>query len=288
VRTVETFSSTAAATGGSATIVIRPTRGPLPPRVSELWHYRELFGFLVWRDIKVRYAQTVLGATWTVFQPLAMMGVYTYAFTQLARVTTGGVPYVLYALSGLVLWTFVSRGIFQGATSLVNELALVTKTASPRILIPMAAVTSMLVDFVIALVLFLVFDAAYGRVPDWRFVFALPLLVLTFVLTFGLSLLLSALNVRYRDVGQALPFTIQLWFFLSPVAFPLLTPGHAWETYIQALNPLVGIILAFRWAVLGTPAPHGLFFVALVVTLLLLAAGIAYFSRADRTIADDV
>lgn len=280
---VEPFSARPA-----PTILIRPTKGPVPPRISELWAYRELFAFLVWRDIKVRYAQTVLGAIWTVFQPLAMMLVYTYAFTQLARINTGSVPYVLFALSGLLVWTFVSRAVFQGTTSLVSEIALVTKTPSPRILIPMAAVVSMFVDFLITLALFLVFDAAYGRFPDWRFVFVIPLLALTFVLTFGVSLLLSALNVRYRDVGQALPFVIQLWFFLSPIAFPLLTPPHAWETYLQALNPLVGIVLAFRWALLGTPAPHGLFLVALVVTLALFATGVAYFARADRTIADDV
>ncbi|HZS25146.1 MAG TPA: ABC transporter permease [Gaiellaceae bacterium] len=271
-----------------ATIVIRPTHGPIPPRIGELWAYRELFVFLVWRDIKVRYAQTVLGAIWTVFQPLAMMGVYTYAFTQLARINTAPIPYALYALSGLALWTFVSRGVFQGTNSLVSEIALVTKTPSPRILIPMAGVTSMLVDFVITLILFLVFDGIYGRVPSWQFVFVVPLLGLAFVLTFGISLLLSAANVRYRDIGQALPFTIQLWFFLSPVAFPLLTPGHSWETYIQALNPLVGLILAFRWSLLGTAPPHGLFVVALIMTAVIFFVGVSYFSRADRTIADDV
>jgi len=270
------------------TIVIQPTRGPVPPRLPELWQYRELFGFLVWRDLKVRYAQTIVGAAWTIFQPLAMMGVYTYAFTQLARVTTGDIPYVLYALSGLTLWTFVSRAVFAGTMSLVTEIAIVTKTSAPRVLVPMAALTSMLVDFVITLALFIVFDAAYGRLPDWRFALAPVFLGLTYLLTLGLSLALSALNVRYRDVSQALPFIIQLWFFLSPVAFPLLTPGRAWETYVQALNPLVGIILAFRWALLGTPAPHGLLVVAVLVTLCTFAIGVGYFSRVDRTIADDV
>jgi lipopolysaccharide transport system permease protein len=270
------------------TIIIRPTHGPIPPRIGELWAYRELFAFLVWRDIKVRYAQTVLGATWTVFQPLALMLVYTYAFTQLARINTAPIPYALYALSGLALWTFVSRAVFQGAVSLVNEIALVTKTPSPRILIPLAAVVSMMVDFLITVGLFLVFDFSYGRHPDWRFAFAPVFLFLTFLLTFGLSLLLSAANVRYRDVGQALPFTLQLWFFLSPVAFPLLTPGHSWETYLQGLNPLVGLILAFRWSLLGTPPPHGLFVLALVMTFGFFVAGVSYFSRADRTIADDV
>jgi lipopolysaccharide transport system permease protein len=270
------------------TVVIRPTHGPIPPRIGELWSYRELFWFLVARDLKVRYAQTIFGAAWTIVQPLAMMGVYTYAFTQLTRANTGTVPYVLYALSGLALWTFVSRAIFQGSMSLVMEIALVRKTSAPRLLITVAAVVSMFVDFVITLALFLIFDVAYGRHPGWHFVFVPALLALTFVLVIGLSLLLAAMNVRYRDVSQALPFIIQLWFFLSPVAIPLLTPGHSWETLIQALNPLVGIILAFRWALLGTPAPHGLFLAAVVVTVAVFFIGLAYFSRAERTMADDV
>jgi lipopolysaccharide transport system permease protein len=268
--------------------VIQPTRGPVPPRLGELWSYRELFSFLVWRDIKVRYAQTAIGAAWTVFQPLAMMVVYTFAFTKLVRVNTGTVPYALYALSGLVIWMFVSRAVSISTSSLVNEIAIVTKTAAPRVLVPLAAISSNLVDFVIALGLFVFFDIAYGRFPDWRFVFVLPLLALTFAMTFGISLALSAMNVRYRDVAQALPFSIQLWFFLSPVAFPLLPAAHAWERYVLALNPLVGILVAFRWALLGTPLSPGLLVVALVVTAVLFVVGLAHFSRVDRTIADDV
>ena len=275
--------------GTAPMIVIKPSAGFITPRVRELWWYRELFAFLVWRDLKVRYAQTVLGAAWSVFQPLAMMGVYTYAFTQLARINTAPIPYALYALSGLTLWMFVSRAVFQGSMSLVAEIALVTKTSAPRMLIPLAGVVSMLVDFVISLGLFLVFDFAYGRVPTWRFVFVLPIIAGTFLLVYGLSLLFSALNVRYRDVGQALPFVLQLWFFLSPVAFPLLTPGgRAWETALQALNPMVGYILAMRWALLGAPAPHGLLYAAIAVTFAWFIAGLVYFSRAERTIADDV
>ena len=275
--------------GTAPMIVIKPSAGFITPRVRELWWYRELFAFLVWRDLKVRYAQTVLGAAWSVFQPLAMMGVYTYAFTQLARINTAPIPYALYALSGLTLWMFVSRAVFQGSLSLVAEIALVTKTSAPRMLIPLAGVVSMLVDFVISLGLFLVFDFAYGRVPTWRFVFVLPIIAATFLLVYGLSLLFSALNVRYRDVGQALPFVLQLWFFLSPVAFPLLTPGgRAWETALQALNPMVGYILAMRWALLGAPAPHGLLYAAIAVTVVWFVAGLVYFSRAERTIADDV
>jgi lipopolysaccharide transport system permease protein len=268
-------------------IVIQPTRGLVPPRLTELWSYRELFSFLVWRDLKVRYAQTVIGAAWTVFQPLAMMAVYTFAFTKIARVDTHPVPYVLFALSGLVLWTFVSRAVAISTSSLVNEIAIVTKTGAPRVLVPLASVVSNLVDFVIALVLFLIFDAAYGRIPDWRFVFVLPLLALTLVLTIGLGLGLSALNVRYRDVAQAIPFTIQLWFFLTPIAFTLVA-GAAWQRDVQALNPLVGIVLAFRWALLGTAVPVHLVFFSVAVTAIVFVIGLGYFSGVDRTIADDV
>ena len=269
-------------------VVIRPTSGRLPPRLNELWKYRELFGYLVWRDIKVRYAQTSLGAAWMIFQPLALMLVYTYAFSHLAKVSIPGVPYPLFALAGLTVWIFVSRGVTIGAESLITNIALVTKTSCPRILIPVAAVVSVLVDFVVTLVLFFAFAAAYGRFPTWRVVAVPPLLVVAFVLALGLSLFLSATNVRYRDVGQALPFLIMLWFFLSPVAYLLQTPGHRWQTILQAINPLVGIILAFRWALLGTPAPHGMLAVAVVVSLLIFALGIRRFAATERTLVDDI
>jgi lipopolysaccharide transport system permease protein len=269
-------------------IVIRPSGGAVVPRIRDAWRHRELFYFLVWRDVKVRYAQTLLGGLWTVFQPLAMMLVYTYAFTRLARLDTGSIPYPLFALSGLVLWTFVSRAVVQGSSSLVNDIPLVTRTYAPRLVIPLSAVVSMFVDFLISLALFLVFAAAYGRVPGWRVVAVPPILAATFVLALGVSLFLSALNVKYRDVGQALPFLVQLWFFLSPVAYSLHTPGLSWETIVQAANPMVGLIEAMRWALLGTAAPHGLLIVAVALACLSFLGGLLYFGRADRSLADDV
>jgi lipopolysaccharide transport system permease protein len=267
--------------------LIKPTKGRIPVDFRELWHYRELFAFLVWRDIKVRYAQTALGAAWMVFQPLAMMLVYTFAFSHLAKVNIPGIPYPLFALSGLTLWIFVSRGVMLGSDSLVSNIPIVTKTSSPRILIPLAAVVSVFVDFLIALVLFLAISGVYGRHPSWRFAFVPLLLLVAFILALGIALFLSATNVRYRDVGQALPFTVQLWFFLSPVAYLLQTPGHSWETAIQALNPLVGLILAFRWALLATPLPHGLLIVSVTIAVFMLVVGLLRFERLERTIADD-
>ena len=222
-----------------------------------------------------------------IFQPLAMMLVYTFAFSHLARVNVPGTPYPLFALSGLTLWIFVSRGVSLGSDSLVQNITLVTKTAAPRLIIPLAAVVSVFVDFVIALSLFLIIAGVYGRHPSWHFLAVPPLLAVTFVLALGISLLLSATNVRYRDVGQALPFIVQLWFFLSPVAYLLQTPGHSWETAIQALNPLVGLILGFRWALLGTPPPHGILLVAVIMSFVLFVAGLWQFARLERTLADD-
>lgn len=268
-------------------VVIRPTSGPIPPRLNELWAYRELFLILVWRDVKVRYAQTKLGFAWMLFQPLAMLLVYTFAFSHLAKVTIPGIPYPVFALAGLTLWIFVSRAVLTGSDSIVQNLPVVTKTPAPRILLPLAAAVSVLVDFLVSLILFFVIAALYGFYPTWTVVFAVPLLLVAFVLAVGLSLFLAATNVRYRDVGQALPFLVTLWFFLSPVAYQLQTPGLSWQTIVEALNPMVGLILAFRWALLGTPAPHGLLVASLLVTAVVFAAGVARFAQAERTLADD-
>jgi lipopolysaccharide transport system permease protein len=272
----------------STLVVIEATTGPLPPRLGELWAYRELFGFLIWRDIKVRYAQTALGAAWMVFQPLAMLLVYTFAFSHLARVAIPGIPYPVFALAGLTLWIFVSRGVIIGSESLVTNMQLVTKTACPRVLIPLAAVVSVFVDFVVAFCLYLVISALYGFYPTWRYLLLPVIVLIAFILAIGLSLLFSATSVRYRDVGQVLPFLVQLWFFLSPIAYLLQTPGHSWETIVQALNPMVGLILALRWVLLGTPQPHGIFLAAVVVSVACFVFGVVRFAHAERTIADDV
>jgi lipopolysaccharide transport system permease protein len=223
-----------------------------------------------------------------VFQPLAMLLVYTFAFSRIAEVVIPGTPYAVFALAGLTMWIFVSRGVVIGAQALLTNMPLVTKTSVPRILLPVAAVVSVLADFLIAFILYLIISAAYGTYPTWRLAFAPLLFAAAFVLTLGLALLLSATSVRYRDVAQALPFLVQLWFFLSPIAYLLQTPGHSWETVVQALNPLVGLTLAFRWSLLAAPAPHGLLWVALGITALIFALGVMQFARTERTIADDV
>ena len=252
-----------------------------------MWASRDLFAFLVWRDVKVRYAQTALGAFWTFFQPLGMMLVFTYAFSRLADIDTGTVPYPVFALSGLALWLFISRAVMLGATSLVSNIPLVTKTSAPRLVIVLASIVPPLLDFVISIGLFLVVAAFYGIFPSWKFVVVPLILALAFLLALGLSLFLAALNVRYRDVGQALPFIVQLWFFLSPVAYTLHTPGLSWATVVQAVNPLVGMIGILRWALVDAEAPRGLLIASVVATLAILLVAVVYFVRAERTLADD-
>jgi homopolymeric O-antigen transport system permease protein len=269
-----------ARSGATPTVVVRPTRGFAFPDPKELWHYRELVYFLAWRDVKVRYAQTLLGAAWTIFQPLALVLVFTFAFRNVAHINTEDIAYPVFALSGVVFWTFFSRAVAQGSDSLVANAPLLTKIYCPRVLIPVAAIVSGLVDFALGLVFFIGFAAFYGYYPTWRLALVPPLLLLGVVFATGLALLLSAINVRFRDVRYGLPFLIQIWLFLSPVAYPLENP-------LFALNPLVGIIDAFRWALLGTTsvdAPS----VALAggIAALVLVVGLAHFSRVERTFAD--
>jgi lipopolysaccharide transport system permease protein len=259
--------------------VIRQRRGFALPDVGELWHYRELVYFLAWRDVKVRYAQTLLGAAWTLLQPLALMLLFTYAFTRVGSVETGSVPYPVFALAGLTFWTFFARAVTQGSDSLVQNASLVTKVYCPRMLIPISTIVAALVDLALSLVLLLCFAAAYEYYPTWRLLLLPAVLFLGFLLAAGVTLLLSAVNVRFRDVGQAIPFVVLSWLFLSPVAYPVDNP-------VLQLNPLVGVIDAVRWCVLGTSVSVSSIVLAVGVTASLLAAGGAYFTRSEHTFAD--
>jgi lipopolysaccharide transport system permease protein len=266
--------------------VIKPGSGLLPARLAEIWTQRHLLYFFAWRDIKVRYAQTVLGAAWTVFQPLALMLVFTLAFRRIGSVKSDGVNYAVFVLAGLTYWTFFSKAVTQGADSLVINAQLVTKTSCPRILIPLAPLASGFFDFTIALAFYFAFAGWYGYYPTWHIVALIPSVLLGLVFLFGLVLLLSPLNVRFRDVRQALPFLIQIWLFLSPVAYPITTLGPRWSS-VLAINPLVGAIEAFRWSLLGTPGPSSTqLLISIGIACVTLVVGLLYFTRAERTIAD--
>jgi lipopolysaccharide transport system permease protein len=268
--------------------IIRPApRWPLP-KLREAWERRELLWFLTVRDVKVRYAQTLLGATWTLLQPLILMLVFTIAFQKIANVDTGSVPYPVFALAELIFWTYFSRAVTQGADSLVSNTQLVTKTSSPRLLLTLSSISGGLLDFALGLGFFFIFAAFYGELPGWELVF-LPLIVLFGIaVALGPVLLFASLNAQYRDVRFIIPILIQTWLFLSPIAYPMDKLGEPWAT-LSALNPVVGVVDGFRWSLLSTPPPGAWEVAACVgVTAILLAVAALYFGRTERLIADRI
>lgn len=266
--------------------VIRPARGWVSLNLRELWHYRELLYFLVWRDVKVRYKQTVLGAAWAILQPIATMVVFTLFFGRLAGVPSDGVPYPLFSLAALVPWTFFSTGLVQSSNSLVGSQQLITKVYFPRLAIPIASVLAGVVDFALAFVVLLGVMVAYGAVPGPRVVWIFPLLTLAFVTALGVGLWLAALHVRYRDVRYVMPFFVQLWLLATPIAYPSSLLAEPWRT-LYGINPMVGVVEGFRWALLGTDtAPGPAVAISSLVAVALLLGGVVYFRRTERTFAD--
>jgi len=252
----------------------------------ELWEYRELLWFLVWRDVKVRYKQTVLGAGWAILQPVATMIVFSLFFGRLAGMPSDGLPYPIFSFAGLVPWTFFSQGLSQSANSLVGSHNLITKVYFPRLAIPISTVIAGLVDFALSFLVLLVMMLAYGIVPGPEVLALAPLLLLALVTALGAGLWLSALNVQFRDVRYIVPFLTQLWLFLTPIAYPSSLLGEPWRT-VYGLNPMAGVVEGFRWALLGTGEPPGAMLAASVLAALaLLASGALYFRRTERTFAD--
>jgi len=267
-------------------IRIEPTKGWVALQLKELWAYRELLYFMVWRDVKVRYKQTALGAAWAVIQPVFTMIVFSVFFGRLGKIPSDGIPYPLFTLAGLVPWAFFSQGLSQASNSLVGSSNLVKKVYFPRLSIPIAAVTSGLIDLSIAFVVLLGMMAYYGVVPTIHVVWLPLLLLLTLVTSLGVSLWLSALNVQFRDVRHALPFLTQLWLFATPIAYPSSLLSEPWRT-VYSLNPMVGVIEGFRWALLGTDtAPGPMIIVSALAALTILVSGTFYFRRLERTFAD--
>jgi lipopolysaccharide transport system permease protein len=264
---------------------IEPSAGLRPVQVRELWTYRELLYFLVWRDIKVRYKQTVLGAAWAVLQPVLTMAVFAIFLGKLARVPSDGLPYPLFSFSGLVPWTYFATAVTGGAMSVVGSQQLISKVYFPRLLVPLAATVTPLVDFAIAMATLVAMLAWYHVVPGPAVVW-LPLLTLFAVVTaFAASLWLSALMVVYRDVRYIVPFFMQFWMFATPVAYPASLVPERWRA-LYGLNPLTGVIEGFRWALVGGPAPGPMIFVSAIVVSVLLATGLLFFRRLEGTFAD--
>ncbi|MBT3354328.1 MAG: ABC transporter permease [Candidatus Scalindua sp.] len=271
----------------SSTItVIKPSRGWVPLKLRDLWEYRELLYFLTWRDIKVRYKQTALGASWAIIQPFFTMVVFSLFFGRLAKIPSDGIPYPLFAFAALVPWTFFANGLSQSSNSLVGSAELITKVYFPRLIIPVASILSGLIDFVIAFAVFFLMALYYGIYPTLS-VILLPLfLLLGFTTALGVGLWLSALNVRFRDVRYIIPFLTQFWLFATPIAYPSSLLSEPWRT-VYGINPMVGVVEGFRWALLGTDtAPGAMIIVSSLVALCLLVSGVFYFKRVEKYFAD--
>jgi lipopolysaccharide transport system permease protein len=269
-------------------IRIRPSRGWVSLRIQELWDYRELLWFLAWRDVKVRYKQAFLGVAWAIFQPLLTVVIFSIIFGQLAHLPSDGIPYPVFSIVALLPWQLFSSGLQRISTSLVNSATLLTKVYFPRLIIPLAAATVGLIDFVIGLAIALGVMAYYGIHLTWAALWVLPLVGLTLLAALAAGLWLAALNVQYRDVQQLLPFLIQVWMYASPVAYSAALITSARGKLIYGLNPLAGIVEGFRWAMLGTRPPNQLMLASLVVLAVLLVSGLYYFRRMERTFADVV
>lgn len=269
-------------------IVIRPSKGWVPLKLRDLWQYRELLYFLIWRDVKVRYKQTALGAAWAIIQPFFTMVVFSVVFGQLAKIPSDGLPYPIFAYCALLPWQLFSHALTESGNSLVANERLITKVYFPRLVIPLSAVVAGLVDFGIAFVILLVMMAYYGISPTGA-VFTLPFfLVLALGTALAVGLWLSALNVQYRDVRYTIPFLTQFWLFATPIAYPSSLVPEPWRLFL-GLNPMAGVVEGFRWALLGTAHPPGLILVVSVAAILaLLVGGLYYFRRMERTFADVV
>jgi lipopolysaccharide transport system permease protein len=267
---------------------IEPSRGWISLRLHELWEYRELLYFLAWRDIKIRYKQTVLGAAWAIIQPFFTMIVFSIFFGRLAGIPSDGVPYPIFSFAALVPWTFFANSLNQASNSLVNSATLIQKVYFPRLAVPIASVFSGLVDFVLAFLILLGMMLYYGMFPSLSALWLPLFFLLAFVTSLGVGLWLSALNVRFRDIRYTVPFLIQFWMFSTPVAYPSSLLSEPWRT-LYGINPMVGVIEGFRWGLLDTnTAPGPIIVVSSFVAIAILLGGAFYFRRVEKTFADVV
>ena len=274
--------------GFDRVVVIEPTKGWAPLNLRDLWSYRELLYFLAWRDVKVRYKQTLLGAAWAILQPLLTMIVFTLLFGQLAGIKSEGIPYPIFAYGGLLIWTFFSNSVTNSGNSLVGSSNLITKIYFPRMIIPAAAIGAGLVDFFLAFLIQIVLMVYYGVRVTWAITMLPVLVIMATLLALGVGMWLSALNVKYRDIRYAIPFLIQLWMFASPIIYPVSMLPAKWQ-WILALNPLTGIIQNVRIALFGNqPFQWKSLGISFVITVLVLLYSAFSFRRMERHFADIV
>jgi lipopolysaccharide transport system permease protein len=267
-------------------IVIKPDESWLKLNFRELVEFRDLFFFLTWRDIKVRYKQTIIGAAWAILQPLLTMVVFTVFFNRLAGLKSDGAPYELFSYAALVPWQFFASGITNSATSMVSNERIITKVYFPRIIIPVSSILSSLVDFALAFGVLIIMIFAFGMIPTINIIWLPLLLLLALVTAVGVGLWLAALNVQFRDVRYVLPFLVQIWMFATPIAYPSSLLSEPWKT-LYGINPMVGVVEGFRWALLGTETrPGAIIIVSIGVSLLIFFSGLGYFQKMEEQFAD--
>lgn len=269
-------------------IHIEPSKGWVPLQIKEFWNYRQLLYFLTWRDIKVRYKQTMLGASWAIIQPFFSMVVFSLFFGRLAKIPSDGIPYPLFSYAALVPWTFFANGLNESTNSLVSSSNLIKKIYFPRLVIPIASVISGLVDFFLAFSVLIFMMLFYGFTPSINILYLPLLLLLAMITSIGVGLWLTALNVQYRDIRYMVPFLIQIWMFATPIVYSSSMLQEPWKT-IYGVNPMAGVIEGFRWALLKTDsAPGSILIVSIIVSLLILVSGLFYFRKMEKTFADVV
>lgn len=272
-------------TNSTVTTIIRPSRGWIPINLHDLWRYRELLYFLTWRDVKVRYKQTLLGFAWAIIQPFFMMIVFTLFFGNLAKIPSEGIPYPLFNYAALLPWTLFAEGLRRSSNSLVQESNLVKKVYFPRLIIPLAGVLSPVVDFAIAFTVLIGMMFYYGYVPTMNIILLPGFIILALMTALGVSLWLSAINAKYRDVRYTVPFLIQIWLFASPIVYSSSLLPEKYQL-IYGLNPMAGVIEGFRWALLGTDPPGQMIGVSVILVILVLVSGAFYFRHQEKSFAD--
>lgn len=270
----------------AATLIIEPRKRLFQLDLHTLWEYRELLYFLVWRDVKVRYKQATIGAAWAVLQPLGTMLVFVVVFSYFAKMPSDGIPYPIFAFTALLPWTYFATAVSQAGGSLISEAQLLKKIYFPRLIVPIAAATVPIIDFAVSFVILLGLMLWYGITPSLAVLMLPVFLALSVMTALAVGLVLSALNVQYRDVKYTIPFLVQFWMFASPVIYPVSLVPEQWR-WLYGLNPMVGVIEGFRWVLLGTPSPD---FVVMGITALVVAGllfgGMVFFRNMERRFAD--
>jgi len=269
--------------------MIKPSSGWVALNLKDLWKYRELVYFLIWRDIKVRYKQAALGVAWAIIQPILAMVIFSVVFGKFGKLPTdNSIPYPLFTFAALLPWQLFANALQRSGTSLVGSAHLITKIYFPRLIIPISAVVGGIVDFGISLIVLIGMMFYFKVYPTWNMLWIIPFTLLTLITALAVGLWLSAMNVRYRDVQQMIPFLIQAWMFASPVAYSAkMITDRTWQL-IYGLNPLAGIIQGFRWSMLGGTPPGELMYISAAVMVILLVTGLYYFRRMEKTFADTV